>query len=168
VGEHEASHLQEERAAKEAAEARADSARAEAEAEITAARKSLGTESAQAKAAREALEKEVEELKLALAQVRSLQAGRTSPAQYGIGCQERCQWCDLDVCRYSQAWFNDNCRNLAQARTATDAMRAQLTAEKIQAQQRTAGFEKVKQEIEVRPPVTHDSMHCCYIVQCLQ
>ncbi len=38
---------------------------------------------------------------------------------------------------------------LAQARTATDAVRAQLTAEKIQAQQRTAAFEKQKQEIEV-------------------
>lgn len=48
---------------------RADSARAEAGAEIAAVRESLGTESAQAKAAREALEKEVEELKLALAQV---------------------------------------------------------------------------------------------------
>ena len=39
---------------------------------------------------------------------------------------------------------------LAQARTATDALRAQLTAEKIQAQQRTAGFEKTKHEMEVR------------------
>ena len=47
-------------------------------------------------------------------------------------------------------------------------MRAQLTAEKIQAQQRTAGFEKVKQDMEVRLPATHDSMHIYYIVQCLQ
>ena len=64
--------------------------------EIAALRDSLGVESAQQAAAREAVEKELEELKVAL----------------------------------------------AQARTATDAVRAQLTAEKIQAQQRTAGFEK--------------------------
>ena len=95
--------MQEERAAREAAEARADAAHAEAGQEIAALRDSLGAESAQQAAARESVEKELEELKVAL----------------------------------------------AQARTATDAVRAQLTAEKIQAQQRTAGFEKTKQEIEV-------------------
>ena len=95
--------MQEERAAREAAEARADAAHAEADQEIAALRDSLGVKSAQQTAAREAVEKELEELKVAL----------------------------------------------AQARTATDAVRAQLTAEKIQAQQRTAGFEKTKQEIEV-------------------
>lgn len=47
-------------------------------------------------------------------------------------------------------------------------MRAQLTAEKIQAQQRTAGFEKVKQDMEVRLPAAHDSMHIYFIVQCPQ
>ena len=97
--------LQEERAAREAAEARADSARAEADAEVASVRESLGAESAQAAAARGSLEKELEGLKVAL----------------------------------------------AKAQTATDATRAQLTAEQIQAQQRIAGFEKTKQEIEVRP-----------------
>ena len=103
MGKQEVLYLQEERAAKEAAEARADSARAEAEAEIAAVRESLGTESAQAKAAREALEKEVEELKLALAQVHFLQMRRTAPERCGIKCQKRCQRCDVDVGRYSQA-----------------------------------------------------------------
>ena len=89
--------------------------RAEADQEIAALRGSLGAESAQQAAAREAAEKELEELRVAL----------------------------------------------AQARTATDAVRAQLTAEKIQAQQRTAGFEKTKQEIEV--PCLSPCFASCYL-----
>ena len=107
-------NLQEERAAREAAEARAESARAEGEAEVNSVRESLGAESAQAVAAREALEKDLEELKVAL----------------------------------------------AQAQTATDALRAQLTAEKIQAQQRIASFEKTKQDIEVRTGAPMPAMPC--------
>ena len=107
-------YVQEERAAREAAEARAESARAEGEAEVASVRESLGAESAQAAAAREALEKDLEELKVAL----------------------------------------------AQARTATDALRAQLTAEKIQAQQRIASFEKTKQEMEVRADPQSAAVPC--------
>ena len=66
-----ACHLQEERAAREAAEARAESARAEADTEVASVRESLGAENAQAAAAREALEKDLEELKVALAQART-------------------------------------------------------------------------------------------------
>ncbi|CAL5219117.1 g891 [Coccomyxa viridis] len=104
--------FREERAAREAAEARAESARAEADAEVASVRESLGSENAQAAAAREALEKDLEELKVAL----------------------------------------------AQARTATDAIRAQLTAEKIQAQQRIASFEKTKQEIESKAAATKEDL----------
>ena len=49
---------------------------------------------------------------------------------------------------------------LAQARTATDAIRAQLTAEKIQAQQRIATFDKTKQEIEVITDALTVAMPC--------
>lgn len=97
------SWLQEERAAREAAESRAEAVRSDADAEVAALRAGLASETAAEAEARAAAEDELAELRVAL----------------------------------------------AQARTATDAVRAQLTAEKIQAQQRTAGFEKQKQEIEV-------------------
>jgi len=41
---------------------------------------------------------------------------------------------------------------LAAARTAADAARAKLSAEQIGAQQRLAGFEKLKAELEARRP----------------
>jgi hypothetical protein len=94
---------QEERAARENAEARAEAVRADKDAEMAALRAGLAEETAAEAEARTAAEKELNELRVAL----------------------------------------------AQARTATDAVRAQLTAEKIQAQQRTAAFDKQKQDIEV-------------------
>ncbi len=102
---------QEEKAARENAEARADAVRADKDAELAALRAGLAQETAAEAEARAAAERELNELRVAL----------------------------------------------AQARTATDAVRAQLTAEKIQAQQRTAAFEKQKHDIEVRV----DMFACC-------
>ncbi|CAL8460835.1 g366 [Coccomyxa elongata] len=102
----------EERAARENAEARAEAVRADKDAEMAALRAGLAQETAAEAEARVAAEKELSELRTAL----------------------------------------------AQARTATDAVRAQLTAEKIQAQQRTAAFEKQKQEIEAKSASVKDDL----------